>query len=74
MTGKVKWFDAEKGWGFIVSPDVRGDVFVHKSSIVDRGCTLSELDEVQFDIEADRAKPGKNRAKAVILIRRGPRK
>jgi CspA family cold shock protein len=38
VTGTVKWFDPGKGFGFIVSKDVPGDVLLHRSVIEDFGC------------------------------------
>ena len=50
MTGKVKWFSAEKGYGFIERED-GGDVFVHFSAIQDEGFkTLAEGQSVEFEI------------------------
>jgi CspA family cold shock protein len=50
MQGKVKWFNAEKGYGFIERED-GGDVFVHFSAIQAEGFkTLEEGQEVSFDI------------------------
>ena len=50
MTGKVKWFNAEKGYGFIERED-GGDVFVHFSAIQSEGFkTLEEGQPVQFDV------------------------
>jgi len=50
MQGKVKWFNAEKGFGFIESNE-GGDVFVHFSAIQSEGFkTLDEGQEVEFDV------------------------
>ena len=50
MVGKVKWFSAEKGYGFIERED-GGDVFIHFSAIQDEGFkTLAEGQSVEFEI------------------------
>jgi cold shock protein len=51
-SGKVKWFDNRKGFGFI-SQDSGTDVFVHHSSIIGSGYkSLNEGDEVTFEMVA----------------------
>ncbi|MBP3886784.1 MAG: cold-shock protein CspD [Cellulosilyticum sp.] len=50
MTGKVKWFNAEKGFGFIEREE-GDDIFVHFTAIQGEGFkTLEEGQEVEFDI------------------------
>jgi len=50
MQGKVKWFNAEKGYGFIETEE-GGDVFVHFSAIqMDGYKSLDEGQAVEFDI------------------------
>lgn len=50
-TGKVKWFDSKKGFGFIVGPRNGQDIFVHYSSIQGEGFrTLRDGEIVQFEI------------------------
>ena len=51
-TGKVKWFNAEKGYGFITTEEGK-DVFVHFSAIQNEEGykTLNEGQEVEFDLE-----------------------
>ncbi len=68
-TGTVKWFNPEKGYGFI-SPDEGGDdVFVHFSSIlVDGYKTLNEPQKVSFDVETDPKNSSKMRAVNVRII------
>lgn len=52
MNGIVKWFNAEKGFGFITPHDGGKDVFVHFSAIQsDNYRTLDENQEVEFSIE-----------------------
>ena len=49
-SGKVKWFNNEKGYGFIVKENY-DDIFVHYSAILDDGFkTLSEGQLVEFDL------------------------
>jgi CspA family cold shock protein len=50
-TGKVKWFNAEKGFGFIQQDDGGPDVFVHFSAIQGSGYrSLEEDQQVEFEI------------------------
>ena len=64
--GTVKWFNAEKGFGFIEPDDGGSDVFVHFSAIADRGGyrSLDEGQRVSYDaspgqrgLQADHVEP-----------------
>ena len=61
MTGKVKWFNAEKGYGFIERED-GGDVLVHFSAIQGEGFkTLEEGQALEFDVvEGNRGEQAAN--------------
>ena len=49
--GTVKWFNAEKGFGFIAQEDGGDDVFVHYSAIETQGYkSLDENQKVEFDV------------------------
>jgi CspA family cold shock protein len=52
ITGTVKWFNADKGYGFITRDDGEKDVFVHHSAIQSEGFrSLDEGQRVEFGIE-----------------------
>ena len=66
--GTVKWFNSEKGFGFISNDDGSGDVFVHFSAIVSNGFkTLLEGQKVIFDTETDPKNSSKLRAVNVCI-------
>ena len=55
--GTVKWFNAQKGYGFIQPTDGSKDVFVHISAVERAGLgTLKEGQKVNFEIAKDRGK------------------
>ena len=60
-TGKVKWFDAKKGYGFLEKEEGE-DVFVHFSAIQEDGFkSLEEGEEVEFEVvEGDRGPQAEN--------------
>ena len=67
--GTVKWFNAQKGFGFISNDDGSEDVFVHFSAIVADGFkTLDEGQKVTFDIEEDTRSGRGLRAVNVVAI------
>jgi CspA family cold shock protein len=58
MKGTVKWFNDQKGYGFITPEDGSADVFVHHSSITMQGFrTLTENQKVEFDITTSEKGP-----------------
>jgi CspA family cold shock protein len=49
--GKVKWFNNEKGYGFITREELGEDIFVHFSAIENKGYrTLNDGEEVEFEL------------------------
>ena len=60
--GTVKWFNDDKGYGFIEPEEGGGDVFVHISAVERSGLPgLNEGDKVSYDVEVDRQR-GKSSA------------
>ncbi len=57
-TGTVKWFNAQKGYGFIQPSDGSKDVFVHVTAVQAAGlATLNEGQSVTFEVTNERGKP-----------------
>ena len=68
-SGTVKWFNAEKGFGFISNDDGGDDVFVHFSAIISDGFkSLNEGQKVEYDTEPDPKNSSKLRAVNVRAI------
>ncbi|MGE0210123.1 MAG: cold-shock protein [Parvibaculaceae bacterium] len=64
-TGTVKWFNAQKGYGFIQPSDGSKDVFVHVTAVERAGLrSLSEGQQISYDIQMDRGKPAAVNLKA----------
>ncbi len=67
--GTVKWFNDEKGFGFIANDDGSGDVFVHFSAIIADGRkTLRDGQHVTFDVEKDTRDASRLRAVNVKAV------
>jgi len=67
-TGTVKFFNTQKGYGFIVQDDGGPDVFVHISAVERAGmCQLNEGQKLSFDVQADR-RSGKSAAENLQAI------
>ena len=67
--GTVKWFNPDKGFGFISNDDGSGDIFVHFSAIQGEGYrTLSEGERVSFDTEQDPKNTENLRAVNVVKV------
>ncbi len=64
VTGKVKWFDDTKGFGFITPDDGKKDCFVHRSAI--QGRSLPEGKRVEFSVVTD--ENGREAATDVVAI------
>ncbi|HYD18685.1 MAG TPA: cold-shock protein [Patescibacteria group bacterium] len=64
-TGTVKWFNAQKGFGFIQPDDGGADVFVHISAVEKAGLRgLNEGQKVTYDIVTERGKSAAGNLKA----------
>lgn len=60
--GTVKFFNSEKGFGFIKPSDSSEDIFVHESGLIDQ---IHENDKVKFDVE--RGKKGMNAVRVEVI-------
>ncbi|MBN2675809.1 MAG: cold-shock protein [Alphaproteobacteria bacterium] len=65
-TGKVKWFNGTKGYGFIEPSDGSKDVFVHISAVQNAGLSsLKEEQEVEYDVVENKGKASAENLKEI---------
>ena len=65
-TGTVKWFNSEKGFGFIVPEEGGNDVFVHISAVEQAGMQgLAEGQKLEYEMQENRGKMAAANLKAV---------
>ena len=57
IKGKVKWYNPQKGYGFIERDDKEKDVFVHSSAAQAASLELNEGDQLTFDVETGQKGP-----------------
>ena len=56
-SGKVKWFNAKKGYGFITQEDTKKDIFLHVSALEKSKLkVLKENQKIQFEIKEEKGK------------------
>jgi cold shock protein len=68
QTGTVKFFNADKGYGFIKPDDGGRDIFVHITAVERAGMTsLAEGQKISFDIEPDKKGKGPKAVDLVIM-------
>ena len=68
QTGKVKWFNGQKGFGFIEPESGGNDVFVHISAVERAGLTgLAEGQKVSYELAVDR-RSGKSSADQLRIV------
>ena len=73
MTGTVKFFNGERGYGFIKPDDGGRDVFVHITAVEQAGLkALNEGQRIQFEVEPDKKGKGPKAVNLVITGRRSP--
>lgn len=66
-TGTVKWFNADKGYGFITPDDGGNDLFVHHSEVKTTGyATLNENQKVNFEAGQGKKGPCANNVTPVV--------
>lgn len=66
VNGTVKWFNGEKGFGFIAPEDGSADVFVHFSAIASSGYrSLEENQKVTFDVTQGQKGPQAENVRAI---------
>ena len=65
-TGKVKWYNSQKGYGFIAPDDGGQDVFVHATALEAAGLrSLADNEAVSFEVTEDRGKMAATNLKIV---------